>query len=279
MQELLRNFQGWVVGPRAARLGPLRARLRGSAASSSCRRRSSPSARAPSTGSAPASGSSSRARRSARRSRSSSRSRSCRKRIEKMTAGNAKFAALDKAIAKEGAKIVFLVRLSPVFPFTYINYAFGLTGREHAALRPRVLRRDDPGHVRVRVPRGRGADGRVGGRGRDEEGDPDRRAQSRRVLVSIFVARVAAKAIKSAGVDEAKAPPAPGANVSGTYGLLGPGVGVFVGASWIAPTGFTWTPGCAEMSLCAPAIVIGRLGRGVVPGLRRDLVRTPRADP
>jgi len=45
-----------------------------------------------------------------------------------MTAGNAKFVALDKAIAKEGAKIVFLVRLSPVFPFTYINYAFGLTG-------------------------------------------------------------------------------------------------------------------------------------------------------
>jgi uncharacterized membrane protein YdjX (TVP38/TMEM64 family) len=51
-----------------------------------------------------------------------------RRRIEKMTEGNAKFAALDKAITREGAKIVLLVRLSPVFPFTYINYAFGLTG-------------------------------------------------------------------------------------------------------------------------------------------------------
>jgi uncharacterized membrane protein YdjX (TVP38/TMEM64 family) len=51
-----------------------------------------------------------------------------RTRIEKMTEGNAKFRALDRAIAKEGAKIVFLVRLAPVFPFTYINYAFGLTG-------------------------------------------------------------------------------------------------------------------------------------------------------
>jgi uncharacterized membrane protein YdjX (TVP38/TMEM64 family) len=51
-----------------------------------------------------------------------------RKRIEAMTAGNAKFAALDKAITREGAKIALLVRLSPVFPFTYINYAFGLTG-------------------------------------------------------------------------------------------------------------------------------------------------------
>jgi uncharacterized membrane protein YdjX (TVP38/TMEM64 family) len=51
-----------------------------------------------------------------------------RERIEHMTQGNARFRALDRAIAKEGAKIVFLVRLAPVFPFTYINYAFGLTG-------------------------------------------------------------------------------------------------------------------------------------------------------
>jgi uncharacterized membrane protein YdjX (TVP38/TMEM64 family) len=50
-----------------------------------------------------------------------------RKRIEKMTASNAKFRALDRAIANEGMKIVFLVRLAVVFPFTYINYAFGLT--------------------------------------------------------------------------------------------------------------------------------------------------------
>lgn len=50
-----------------------------------------------------------------------------RKRIEAMTATNAKFRALDRAIAAEGMKIVFLVRLAVVFPFTYINYAFGLT--------------------------------------------------------------------------------------------------------------------------------------------------------
>jgi uncharacterized membrane protein YdjX (TVP38/TMEM64 family) len=51
-----------------------------------------------------------------------------RKRIEKMTEGNPKFAALDRAITREGAKIAFLVRLAVVFPFTYINYALGLTG-------------------------------------------------------------------------------------------------------------------------------------------------------
>lgn len=50
-----------------------------------------------------------------------------RKRIVKMTESNAKFRALDRAIANEGMKIVFLVRLAVVFPFTYINYAFGLT--------------------------------------------------------------------------------------------------------------------------------------------------------
>ena len=51
-----------------------------------------------------------------------------RKKIEAMTAGNAKFRALDRAIAAEGAKIVFLVRLAPIFPFTWVNYAFGMTG-------------------------------------------------------------------------------------------------------------------------------------------------------
>jgi uncharacterized membrane protein YdjX (TVP38/TMEM64 family) len=51
-----------------------------------------------------------------------------RHRVEAMTAGNAKFRALDRAIASEGAKIVFLIRLAPIFPFTWVNYAFGLTG-------------------------------------------------------------------------------------------------------------------------------------------------------
>ena len=41
--------------------------------------------------------------------------------------GNARFSAIDKAVAAQGWKIVFLTRLSPVFPFTLLNYAFGLT--------------------------------------------------------------------------------------------------------------------------------------------------------
>src|SRR5213075_351618 len=31
-------------------------------------------------------------------------------------------------IAREGPKIVVLIRLSAVFPFLFVNYAFGLTG-------------------------------------------------------------------------------------------------------------------------------------------------------
>jgi uncharacterized membrane protein YdjX (TVP38/TMEM64 family) len=40
---------------------------------------------------------------------------------------NEKFATIDRAVADEGWKIVLLTRLSPVFPFTLLNYAFGLT--------------------------------------------------------------------------------------------------------------------------------------------------------
>lgn len=38
------------------------------------------------------------------------------------------FAAVDRAVAAEGTKIVLLTRLTPVFPFTFLNYAYGLTG-------------------------------------------------------------------------------------------------------------------------------------------------------
>jgi uncharacterized membrane protein YdjX (TVP38/TMEM64 family) len=49
-----------------------------------------------------------------------------RRAIERRLSGS-RFAALDRAIEKEGRKIVFLLRLSPVFPFVFLNYALGLT--------------------------------------------------------------------------------------------------------------------------------------------------------
>ena len=56
--------------------------------------------------------------------------------VSRKVAGNAKFAAIDEAVAREGWKIVGLTRLSPVFPFNLLNYAFGLT---RVSLRDYVL--------------------------------------------------------------------------------------------------------------------------------------------
>jgi uncharacterized membrane protein YdjX (TVP38/TMEM64 family) len=39
-----------------------------------------------------------------------------------------KFKAIEAAVSKEGLKVVLLTRLSPVFPFNLLNYAFGVTG-------------------------------------------------------------------------------------------------------------------------------------------------------
>ena len=47
--------------------------------------------------------------------------------VEKRIEGDARFAAIDRAVGAEGRKIVFLLRLSPVFPFNLLNYALGLT--------------------------------------------------------------------------------------------------------------------------------------------------------
>jgi uncharacterized membrane protein YdjX (TVP38/TMEM64 family) len=47
--------------------------------------------------------------------------------VERKLAGNPRFAALDRAIGADGRRIVFLLRLSPVFPFNVLNYALGLT--------------------------------------------------------------------------------------------------------------------------------------------------------
>jgi uncharacterized membrane protein YdjX (TVP38/TMEM64 family) len=41
--------------------------------------------------------------------------------------GGARVEAVDEAVAREGWKVVFLIRLSPLLPFNALNYLFGLT--------------------------------------------------------------------------------------------------------------------------------------------------------
>src|SRR5258705_12750044 len=50
-----------------------------------------------------------------------------RDRIEAMAKGNDRFQRIDNAISEQGAKIIFLLRLSPVIPFSLSNYFYGLT--------------------------------------------------------------------------------------------------------------------------------------------------------
>ncbi|WP_239651539.1 TVP38/TMEM64 family protein [Neosynechococcus sphagnicola] len=47
--------------------------------------------------------------------------------VARKIAGNAKFKAIDDAVGREGLKIVLLTRLSPIFPFVLLNYAYGIT--------------------------------------------------------------------------------------------------------------------------------------------------------
>ncbi|MFQ5737948.1 MAG: TVP38/TMEM64 family protein [Acidobacteriota bacterium] len=47
--------------------------------------------------------------------------------VARQIEGSGKFKAVDEAVAKEGWKIVGLTRLSPIFPFNLLNYAFGIT--------------------------------------------------------------------------------------------------------------------------------------------------------
>src|SRR5881392_3860591 len=51
-----------------------------------------------------------------------------RDRVEAIAKGNEKFRNIDNAIGQQGAKLVFLLRLSPVIPFNLSNYLYGLTG-------------------------------------------------------------------------------------------------------------------------------------------------------
>jgi uncharacterized membrane protein YdjX (TVP38/TMEM64 family) len=50
-----------------------------------------------------------------------------RGKIEQKVSSNKKFKQIDRAIGEQGAKLVFLLRLSPLIPFNVSNYFYGLT--------------------------------------------------------------------------------------------------------------------------------------------------------
>jgi len=56
--------------------------------------------------------------------------------VEGKLAAYPKFAAIDQAVSRNGWQTVLLTRLSPAFPFTLLNYAYGVT---HVSLKEYVL--------------------------------------------------------------------------------------------------------------------------------------------
>lgn len=50
-----------------------------------------------------------------------------REAVERRVLADPRFAAIDRAIAEQGRRVVFLLRLSPAVPFTLLNYLLGLT--------------------------------------------------------------------------------------------------------------------------------------------------------
>ncbi|MFP5246421.1 MAG: TVP38/TMEM64 family protein, partial [Thermoanaerobaculia bacterium] len=122
-----------------------------------------------------------------------------RPRVETMTANNAKFRALDRAITREGTKIMWLVRISGFPPFTWVNYAFGLTGVHLRDFIITTLFGIIPGTLAFTYAGAAGAAALTG------EGNRVSLIVTAvgAVIVSVFIARIATRAIRRAGVDEA----------------------------------------------------------------------------
>jgi uncharacterized membrane protein YdjX (TVP38/TMEM64 family) len=122
-----------------------------------------------------------------------------RHRVEEMIARRPKLAAVDRAVAREGTKLMLLCRLSGFPPFVFANYAFGLTGVSALSyflttffgILPGCFAYTYAGHAGAAVATGSG----------------NRIAlivtAAGIVLVTIYVARIAMKAVRRAGVKDA----------------------------------------------------------------------------
>lgn len=121
-----------------------------------------------------------------------------RHRVERMTAGSAKFAALDRAITREGTKIMWLVRVSGFPPFTWVNYAFGLTGIHITPFLMTTFFGIIPGTIAFTYAGAAGAAALSGNGNRVLLIVTAAGA----VLVSALIARIATQAIRRAGVED-----------------------------------------------------------------------------
>ena len=126
--------------------------------------------------------------------------RLARERVTGWLARKPSFAAVDRAVAAEGWKIVFLTRLTPVFPFTVLNYAYGLTGVSFlgylAASATGIL----PGTL-LYIYLGSSVARAVSGESDPLEAGLRIVGLAAFVLVTILITRIARKALREAGVE------------------------------------------------------------------------------
>jgi len=126
-----------------------------------------------------------------------------RERVREAARAYPSFDTLDHAIAARGGRIVFLVRLSPVFPFVYVNYLFGLTAIPAATYVVTTIVGMIPATI---VYVALGASAGAAASGRAASWSTGRivvtvAGVAAAVLVSFIVARIETRAVREAGRD------------------------------------------------------------------------------
>lgn len=119
-----------------------------------------------------------------------------RKRVEAFAAKQPKLRAIDAAIESEGTKLMLLMRVSGFPPFTWINYALGVTGVSLGPFVATTLIGILPGVVAFTYAGAAGADA-LTGRG-NRTGLIITAVGA--ILVSAYIAHIASRAIRRAGL-------------------------------------------------------------------------------
>ncbi len=127
-----------------------------------------------------------------------------RRRVESWIETKPRFSAVDEAVAREGWKIVLLTRLSPVFPFSLQNYAYGLTRVSFWQYMVASLIGMTPGTFMYVYIGFLGRSSLGAAVGSEDVETLELALQivglAATLLVTIFIARIAGKALKEAGV-------------------------------------------------------------------------------
>jgi uncharacterized membrane protein YdjX (TVP38/TMEM64 family) len=131
-----------------------------------------------------------------------------RKNIEKKVASNPKLRAVDKAVEKEGTKLMLLMRLSGFPPFTWINYGLSLTGVKFLPYAITTFVGIIPGTAAFTYLGATGADVASGSTGSTITTIFKIVGAVGAIVVAIIIARIAMKAVKKAGLDTGEPAPA-----------------------------------------------------------------------